>query len=312
MRRRAGRAPGLGVVLVGDRPDSLLYVTRKREACERVGIAERLVRLPGDCTQRQAQEVVRALCADPDVDGMLVQLPLPRQISEEAVMDAFDPGKDIDGFHPLNMGRVLMRDRARGFVPAAALGALRLLGHEGVPLRGRSAVVVGDSNTVGTPLAALLRDAGAASVTVVHRASYAALFQDAACDLAAAARAAAEACAPRVPLGPSAAARAQAAEHGLAGVSDIARTADLLVVAVGYPRLVDAAWVKPGATVVDVGINVVDDRVVGDVDVDSVQGVAGALTPVPGGIGPMTIAATMHNVIRAARLRLLHEEEREA
>lgn len=290
---------------MGDRPDSLLYVTRKREACARVGIHEKLLRLPAQCTQNDVQRMVRDLCEDVSIDGVLVQLPLPAHISEECIMEAFDPGKDIDGFHPLNMGRVLMRDRSRGFVPATALGTLRLLRHGGVRIRGRAAVVVGDSNIVGTPLAALLRDAGAASVTVVHRASYAALFADAASEELAALRAEAAVCAPRVPPGPGAASRAAGAEQCLADLPAITRTADILIVAVGYPRLVDASWIKPGAAIVDVGINVERGRVVGDVDVESAQTVAGALTPVPGGVGPMTIAATMHNVIQSARLRLL-------
>ncbi|KAL6775821.1 hypothetical protein ACKKBG_A18630 [Auxenochlorella protothecoides x Auxenochlorella symbiontica] len=309
----AGRRPGLGVVLVGDRPDSKLYVTRKREACEKVGISERLVQLPDDCSIGDVQRVVGELCADPGIDGVLVQLPLPPDISEERVMESFDPSKDIDGFHPLNMGRMLMRGRSTGFVPATALGTLRLLAAGGVELRGASVVVVGDSNTVGTPLAALMRDAGAASVTVVHRTSYSALFADALSPRLAAARVAAAACAPRVPPGPSQAARAadvreEALEH-LAGLPGITRTADVLVVAVGYPRLVRASWVKPGAAVVDVGINVEGGRVVGDVDEAGVAGVAGVMTPVPGGVGPMTIAATLHNVVASARDRLLGPRE---
>ena len=178
-RAAAGcRPPGLAVVLVGDRPDSALYVARKREACARVGVHSSLLHLPTGVTQEELRRAVRATCADPSVDGVLVQLPLPPHIDEEDVVESFDPGKDVDGFHPLNVGRTLMRGRAALFVPCTALGCVELLRRSGVGVAGRSVVIAGDSNIVGMPLAMLFRDAGAATVTVVHRSSYAGLFAE--------------------------------------------------------------------------------------------------------------------------------------
>ncbi|EFN58676.1 hypothetical protein CHLNCDRAFT_48501 [Chlorella variabilis] len=249
---KGGRPPGLGVILVGSRPDSLLYVTRKREACERVGMFAEVRQLSGSVTQRQLETAVAALCADPRIDGVLVQLPLPRHIDEEAIIENFDPQKDVDGFHPLNMGRILMRGRAARFIPCTALGVIELLQRSSVAVRGKSVVVMGDSNIVGMPLAMLFRDAGAAT-------------QD---------------------------------------LPSITRTGDILVVAVGYPQLVKREWVKPGAVVIDVGVNVQPWHVVGDVDFWDVAEVASALTPVPGGVGPMTIAAVLHNTVQAARYNL--------
>jgi 5,10-methylene-tetrahydrofolate dehydrogenase/methenyl tetrahydrofolate cyclohydrolase len=382
VRARAGRPPGLGVLWVGGRPDSAVYVERKREACAAVGVAERVVRLPASAALDEVRAAVRALCADPALDGVLVQLPLPPGVDEEAVIEAFDPAKDVDGFHPLNVGRTLMRGRAARFVPCTALGALELLRRGGAPLAGRSVAIVGDSNIVGMPLAMLFRDAGAANVTVVHRSSYGELFADgrrwaapappaaaagggggaaAAAAAAAAARAAAAACAPRLPgparpyavsyssglraaydagdaaaaAGPAAAAAAAAprppasASHrttatvaspallaagapppppDLAELAGLTATADILVVAVGYPHLVRRHWIKRGAWVVDVGINVVDWgagpaplHVVGDVDPAEARAAgAAALSPVPGGVGPMTVAALLANTLRAA------------
>ena len=403
LRAAGGRAPGLGVVLVGDRPDSALYVARKREACERVGVAASVVRLPAAAPQAALRAAVRTLCEDPLVDGVLVQLPLPPHIDEEAVIDSFDPGKDVDGFHPLNVGRTLMRGRAARFVPCTALGCVELLRRSGVGVRGKSVAIVGDSNIVGMPLAMLFRDAGAATVTVVHRSSYSGLFaagpevrarlREPPCSAASGAvlrgqlparcgarlraharlpprapamqsaerRAKAAACLPRVPGLSSPrlqhpyevsysstvrgaprqeAPRGQAAPPAhLADLASITRTADVLVVAVGYPQLVKRDWIKPGAVVVDVGINGVDwhpaeaagqapgapaagggrageDQPhfhgVGDVDVCDAGGVASALTPVPGGVGPMTIAALLHNTVQAAAaamgLAAVHEQ----
>ncbi|KAF6253186.1 5,10-methylenetetrahydrofolate dehydrogenase [Scenedesmus sp. NREL 46B-D3] len=284
--RALGRPPGLAVVLVGARPDSMLYVTKKEEACMRIGINCRVIRLPESVSQAQLQRAVADVAADAAVDGVLVQLPLPRHLDEEAVMGALDPRKDVDGFHPLNMActaaavppcsvcantssRMLMRGRARRFVPATPLGVVELLSRSGVSLAGKTAVVLGDSNIVGTPLAALLRDEGAALVTICHRPSI----------------------------------------HDCCHASQlpaICRTADVLVVAVGSPELVKGHWVKPGAVVVDVGINVVplgdaDEGGVGNVSHVEVAGVASVLTPVPGGVGPMTIAAVLHNTLQAAR-----------
>eukprot|EP00878_Enallax_costatus_P015476 GHUV01016211.1.p1 GENE.GHUV01016211.1~~GHUV01016211.1.p1 ORF type:complete len:429 (+),score=117.17 GHUV01016211.1:214-1500(+) len=191
-----GRPPGLAVVLVGNRPDSLLYVSRKEEACQQLGIHRRILHLPDSISQQQLQEAVGQVAADPAVDGVLVQLPLPRHLDEERVMEFLDPRKDVDGFHPLNMGRMLMRGRARRFVPATPLGVVELLARSGVSVSGKTAVVLGDSNIVGTPLAALLRDEGAALVTTCHRVSYQKWYDQAASRTR---RAQAEVCLPRLP-----------------------------------------------------------------------------------------------------------------
>ncbi|KAG1662002.1 hypothetical protein FOA52_012173 [Chlamydomonas sp. UWO 241] len=463
------RPPGLCVVLVGDRPDSRLYVARKQEAAARVGVRCDIVNLPGDVTQALLEAEVRRVCGDPSVDGVLIQLPLPRHLDENSVMEQLHPDKDVDGFHPINMGRMLMRGRACTLVPCTPLGCLELLARCGVTITGKSCVVVGDSNVVGTPLAAMLRDRGAANVTVCHRISYREWFEDQ--DRVEAKRRAAAACLPRLPgpqggggtqwqqqAGSAATAvgvggsRGEASSSsdsdssdsrgntqwqqqggsaptavgtgsssgssgssgssssggdggtGVSGVDelpgfqahqlpDITRTADILVVAIGHAELVRRDWVKPGAVVIDVGINVRDQppesssngiciggissggssnsssgsssssrgsgvgdgggggsgsssgsrgsgvsdggrgsaadagelfgcsgggsgscgvgafapgtyAVVGDVAFDEVSQVASAITPVPGGVGPMTIAAVLHNTLVAARAQV--------
>jgi 5,10-methylene-tetrahydrofolate dehydrogenase/methenyl tetrahydrofolate cyclohydrolase len=293
----ASRPPGLAVVLVGDCVDSLLYVRNKRDAAAAAGIAFRLVHLPGDVTQSALLAAVHAAVADEGVHGVLVQLPLPPHLDEERVLEAVSPAKDVDGFHPLNAGRLSMRGRTPLFVPCTPKGCLELLRRARIPVAGANAVVLGNSNTVGTPLSLLLRDCGAATVTVCHAAASCAAGGDDEARLAA-----------------------------------VARTADILVAAVGRPGLVRASWVKPGAAVIDVGINAVpapgpgapggascgtgsgagfgahvsladlgaqEWRVVGDVAADEVAAVAGAITPVPGGVGPMTIAALLDNVLHA-------------
>ncbi|EFJ44877.1 hypothetical protein VOLCADRAFT_44449, partial [Volvox carteri f. nagariensis] len=263
-----GRPPGLGVVLVGSRPDSMLYVTKKQEACQKAGMQTFVHHLPESVTQSQLEAAVSLACSDCRVDGVLIQLPLPRHLSEEAVMEVLDPRKDVDGFHPLNMGRMLMRGRGVRLVPATPLGCVELLRRSGVEVQGKTCVVLGDSNIVGTPLAAMLRDKGAAAVTICHRRSYRERGSVTQVDTAAAAAAAA--------------------------------------------ALVRGDWVRPGAVVIDVGINVVSTlprtrssapaaSVVGDVAFDEVSQVAGAITPVPGGVGPMTIAAVLHNTLKAAK-----------
>ncbi|KAF5838022.1 tetrahydrofolate dehydrogenase/cyclohydrolase [Dunaliella salina] len=196
------RPPGLAVVLVGRRADSLLYVSRKQEAAHRAGIAVHIYPLPDTVSQEGVEAAVRAACHHPEVDGVLIQLPLPRHLSEEAVMEHLDPHKDVDGFHPLNMGRILMRGRTPYLVPCTPLGCMQLLKRSGISVRGRSAVVVGDSNIVGTPLAAMLRDEGAAAVTVCHRISYSDWFashEAALLQQQDRARAAAAACLPQLP-----------------------------------------------------------------------------------------------------------------
>jgi methylenetetrahydrofolate dehydrogenase (NADP+)/methenyltetrahydrofolate cyclohydrolase len=165
----AGRPPGLGVVLVGDRPDSHVYVLRKREACESIGVVSKVKYLEETCSQTNVRHAVQAMCKDGSIDGVLVQLPLPRHIDEEDVIEHFDPGKDVDGFHPLNVGRTLMRGRTARFVPCTAMGCIELLKRSGIELKQKSVVIVGDSNIVGMPLAMLFRDEGTSSVTVIHR-----------------------------------------------------------------------------------------------------------------------------------------------
>lgn len=279
------RPPGLTVLLVGQCMDSILYVRHKRDACAAAGISFRLVQLAGDADQEAVLSAVRDAVADTAVHGVLVQLPLPRHLDEEAILEAVGTEKDVDGFHPVNAGRLSMRGRTPTFVPCTPKGVMEMLRRAHIPVLGASAVVLGNSNTVGTPLSMLLRDCGASTVTVCH------------------------------------AAQDGGAEQALAA---IARTADILVAAVGRPGLVREHWVKPGAAVLDVGINAVpadhqscspgasfgahvslsalrerEWRIVGDVAFDEVQRVAGAITPVPGGVGPMTIAALLDNVLTA-------------
>ena len=264
---RAGAPPGLAVVLVGDNPASLSYVAAKERACAACGIRSFPVRLPDDATQERLLAEVARLNADPAVDGILVQLPLPRGLDEQAIIRAIDPAKDVDGFHPVSLGRLVIG--LDTFVPCTPAGIVELLLRSGVDPAGKHAVVVGRSNIVGKPVAALLaRKArgGNATVTLCHTATP---------DLAA-----------------------------------FTRTADILVVAAGRPGTVGAGMVKPGAVVIDVGVNRVPDparasgyRLVGDVDFDAVASVASLVTPVPGGVGPMTIAMLMSNTVKAARLR---------
>jgi len=338
IKKFGGRAPGLAVVLVGQRPDSVLYVDRKSEAAAAVGFDFKLEQLPYSVTQAELVATVRQLCADASVDGVLVQLPLPKHVDEEAVMEAFDPRKDVDGFHPVNIGRLVMRGRHALHVPCTPRGCLEMLRRSGISVKGRHAVILGDSNIVGTPLSMLLRDHGAASVTVCHRLARPAAKQT--LRLEALNRARAGTCLPAV-LGPKMRPAQGDAEGGDAGgalddadaeqlrrlgfpdtLPGIIGQADVLVAAVGEPELVRAEWVKPGAVVIDVGINVVpangegarpqgdpdlssaDWRIVGDVAFEEVSKVAGYVSPVPGGVGPMTIAALLSNTLESAKLAM--------
>jgi len=249
---------GLAAVLVGSDPASQVYVRGKGRACSAAGLASFERRFPADISEAALVTEVKKLNADNRVDGVLVQLPLPGRIDAQRVIAAIDPAKDVDGFHPVNVGRLW--SRLPGLVPCTPQGCLILLRVVHDDLSGAEAVVLGRSNLVGKPMAALLLAADC-TVTVVHSRS-----RDAAA---------------------------------------ICRRADILVAAVGRPQLVKAGWIKRGATVIDVGINPVRlpdgrTRVVGDVDFDSVRTVAGAITPVPGGVGPMTIACLLHNTLLAA------------
>jgi len=265
-RVQAGKSrPGLATVLVGDDPASHDYVNSKHKACLKAGIESFSHELPATATQEEVETLVNELNADPRVNGILVQLPMPAHIDEESVLKSISLEKDVDGFHPMNIGRLAQKGREPLFVPCTPAGCMYLLEKEMKSLEGANAVVLGRSNIVGMPVALLLVRANA-TVTICHSRSK--------------------------------------------NLPEIIRRADILVAAVGRPEMVKGDWVKPGVVVIDVGINHVDDpsrprgyRVVGDVAYDEVAEVASAITPVPGGIGPMTIAMLMKNTLRAAELK---------
>lgn len=253
---QSGRKPGLAVVLVGEDPASSVYVRSKGKATIAAGMESFEHRLPADIGQEALIGLVEQLNADARVDGILVQLPLPDHLDETQVLRAIDPDKDVDGFHPVNAGR--LATGMPGFVPCTPLGCLMLLKERLGALSGLDAVVIGRSNIVGKPMAALLTAANC-TVTIAHSRTR---------DLS----------------------------------SHVFR-ADIVVAAVGRANFVRGEWIKPGATVIDVGINRVDGRLVGDVDFDGAASVAGAITPVPGGVGPMTIACLLRNTLVAAHRR---------
>jgi len=252
--RARGVVPGLTVVLVGEDPASQVYVRNKDKAAQEAGFAVKTVKLPATTRQAELERCIDQLNADPAVHGVLVQLPLPAGLDADRLLERLDPHKDVDGLHPRNVAALWRGED--GHVPCTPAGCIELCDRHGIALEGKRAVVIGRSQLVGKPLAALLL-ARNATVTVAHSRSK---------DLPA-----------------------------------IAREADLLVAAVGRARLVRGSWIKPGATVLDVGINRLDDgRLVGDVDFAEAVTVAGAITPVPGGVGPMTIAMLLKNTARAA------------
>ncbi len=249
--------PGLAVVLVGDNPASAVYVRNKDRAAQGAGISAQTIRLPAGVPAAELMGVIERLNADPEVDGILVQLPLPGGIPPRPVLEAIDPAKDVDGFHPLNVGR--LQDGIDVLAPCTPSGVMRLLAAGETPLRGARAVVLGRSTIVGRPMAALLLAADA-TVTIAHSRT--------------------------------------------ADIAEECRRADVLVAAVGRPEMVRGDWIKPGATVIDVGINrLADGRLVGDVAYAECAAVAGAITPVPGGVGPMTIACLLDNTVKAALRR---------
>ena len=266
--RERGVTPGLTVVLVGEDPASAVYVRSKGKACAEAGMAGDTIRMPASTPQDELLSVVDRLNADPAVHGILVQMPLPKHIDPDTVVRRIDPGKDVDGFHPVNVGKLLIGEKD-GFAPCTPAGVQEMLVRSGVDTRGMECVVIGRSNIVGKPMAALLmqdRNGANATVTVCHRHTR---------DLA-----------------------------------DHTRRADLVIAAAGRPGVLTAEMVKPGAVVVDVGINRVSDpssksgyRIVGDVDFDGVRAVASRITPVPGGVGPMTIAMLLRNTVKAAAAR---------
>ncbi|MBE2269057.1 MAG: bifunctional 5,10-methylenetetrahydrofolate dehydrogenase/5,10-methenyltetrahydrofolate cyclohydrolase [Anaerolinea sp.] len=261
-KEQFGYAPGLGVVLVGENPASAQYVRMKRRACEAAGMNSVGHLLPADATQDDVEAAVRALNDDPTIHGILVQLPMPPQIDEARVLSLVSLEKDVDGFHPINIGSLAMKGRDPLFTPATPTGCMVLLERMGAKLEGANAVVIGRSNIVGMPVALMLMKANA-TVTMCHSRTR--------------------------------------------DIAEIVRRADVVVAAIGKANYVKGDWLKPGAFVVDVGTNKIDDpaakngyRYVGDVDFEAAKEVAGAITKVPGGVGPMTITMLMHNTIKAA------------
>jgi methylenetetrahydrofolate dehydrogenase (NADP+)/methenyltetrahydrofolate cyclohydrolase len=260
-----GIVPTLAAILVGDDPASQVYVRNKQRACRAVGMASVLHRLPGSTAAGELLELIGRLNADPQVHGVLVQLPLPAQVDAARVLDAVAPWKDVDAFHPENVG-LLVQGRPR-FLPCTPHGIQQILHRHDIPVSGKHVVVVGRSDIVGKPLAILL----------MQRTS---------------------------PLGASAANATVTVCHSRTGaLRDITRQADILVAAMGVARFVTADMVRPGATVIDVGINRTDEGLVGDVDYRRVRQVAAHITPVPGGVGPMTIAMLLRNTLQAARIQ---------
>src|SRR5213592_4323135 len=259
-----GATPGIAVVLVGDDPASRAYVRSKDKMSRELGLHSVKLELPADTMQNELLARVEELNRDPQVHGILVQSPPPKQIDEAAIVRALDPRKDVDGFHPLNVAKLAMGDET-GFVPCTPLGCLRLLRETGIALSGANVVVLGRSMIVGKPMALLLMRKGIdATVTIVHSRTR--------------------------------------------NIPEICRRADVIIAAIGRPHFVRTEFVREGATVIDVGINRVEDagsergyKLVGDVDFESVSKLAGAITPVPGGVGPMTIAMLMSNTIKACR-----------
>ena len=255
--------PGLATVLVGEDPASQTYVRFKQKACAEVGIESFGHKLPATASQEEVEALVQKLNADPSVNGILVQLPLPAGLDEESILKAISIEKDVDGFHPINIGRLAQKGREPLFVPCTPAGTITLLKKAGAELEGANAVVLGRSNIVGMPAALLLVKENA-TVTICHSRTK--------------------------------------------NLKDVCREADVLIAAIGRPEMVRGDWIKPGAYVIDVGINRVDDatrkrgyRLVGDVAYDEAAEVAAAITPVPGGVGPMTIAGLLRNTLRSAQ-----------
>ena len=255
LRTRTGVIPHLAAVLVGADPASAVYVRNKQIACDKAGFRSTLHRLPASTGQAELLALVQSLNANPDVHGILVQLPLPQGIDTTLILDAILPAKDVDGFHPENVG--LMHQGRPRFLPCTPAGVMRMLKVSGIATAGKHAVVIGRSDIVGKPMAALLVQKGAdATVTLCHSRTR--------------------------------------------DIGAFCREADILVAALGIPQFVKGDWIKPGAVVIDVGINRVGDKLVGDVDYLPAAQVAAAITPVPGGVGPMTIAMLLANTLQAA------------
>jgi len=263
LKTEMGNSPGLGVVLVGDDPASAMYVRMKRRACERAGLRSEAQLLPAASTQAEVENAVRAFNRNPEIHGILVQLPLPAHIDEEAVLNEISLAKDVDGIHPVNLGRLGMRGREPTFTPATPTGVMALIAETGQSIEGKAAVVIGRSNIVGLPAALMLTNANA-TVTICHSRTR---------DLPA-----------------------------------LLKRADIVVAAIGRPEYVKGDWIKPGAIIIDVGSNSLPDpasekgyRYVGDVEFAAARAVAGFITKVPGGVGPMTITMLLSNTLKAAQ-----------
>jgi len=258
-----GVTPGLAVILVGENPASVSYVTAKEKACAESGMLSREIRLPAEISEAELVAIVKKLNDDTAIHGILVQLPLPKHISEKAVINSIAPEKDVDGFTPVNVGRMMIGEEC--FLPCTPHGIIKLIEFSGMDIRGKHAVVIGRSNIVGKPVAALLaRRETNATVTLCHT--------------------------------------------GTPDVSHFTKDADIVVVAAGHPNTLTGDMLKPGAVVIDVGVNRIPDatrpkgfRLVGDADFESCEKVAGAITPVPGGVGPMTITMLLWNTLESAR-----------
>ena len=263
LKSEKGVTPGLAVILVGDNPASVSYVTAKERACTEAGMLSREIRLPAETTEAELVSLVKELNADPEIHGILVQLPVPKHISDKAVIDVITPEKDVDGFTPVNVGKMMIGDEC--FLPCTPHGIIKLIEFSGMDLKGRHAVVIGRSNIVGKPVAALLsRKETNATVTLCHT--------------------------------------------GTKDVGHFTRDADVVVVAAGRPNTLTGDMLKPGAVVIDVGVNRIPDaskpkgfRLVGDADFESCSKIAGAITPVPGGVGPMTITMLLWITLESAR-----------
>ncbi|XP_045798498.1 bifunctional protein FolD 2 [Trifolium pratense] len=265
LSKKYGKVPGLAVVIVGNRKDSESYVKTKRKACADLGINSFDIDLPEEVSEAEVIKHVHELNANPDVHGILVQLPLPKHINEEKVLTEISLGKDVDGFHPLNIGKLAMKGRDPLFLPCTPKACLELLSRSGVSIKGKRAVVVGRSNIVGLPASLLLLKADA-TVTIVH------------------------------------------SHTSQSDTESIIREADIVIAAAGQAKMIKGSWIKPGAAVIDVGTNSVDDptrksgyRLVGDVDFEEASKVAGWITPVPGGVGPMTVTMLLKNTLEGAK-----------
>jgi 5,10-methylene-tetrahydrofolate dehydrogenase/methenyl tetrahydrofolate cyclohydrolase len=263
-KEKYGFVPGLGVILVGDNPASVMYVRMKGRRCESVGMASFSNIMPASSTQEEVIAAVRAYNDDPGVHGILVQLPMPDHIDEETVLKEVSLAKDVDGFHPINIGNLAMKGREPSFTPATPTGCMTLIAESGIDVSGKIAVVLGRSNIVGMPMSLMLTHANA-TVTVCHS---------------------------RTP-----------------NIVEIVRKADILIAAIGKPEFVKGDWIKPGAVIIDVGTNKIDApdtekgyKWVGDVDFEAAKEVAGAITIVPGGVGPLTIASLIQNTMKAAKM----------